>query len=131
EDVELQFWLALAFLAVCMVNIVCLLLAKFLRRSNEISVRRALGARQRDVFLQLCVEAALVGAAGGILGLALAQLGLWSVRHRPEEYAHMAQMDSSMLLGTFLLAVLASVGAGLLPAWRACRVPPAALLKSQ
>ena len=131
EDVELQFWLALAFLAVCIVNVVCLLLAKFLRRSNEISVRRALGARQRDIFLQLCVEAALIGLTGGILGLALAQLGLWSVRQRSVGYAHMAQMDPSMLLGTFLLAVLASVGAGILPAWRACHVPPATLLKSQ
>jgi putative ABC transport system permease protein len=39
-------------------------------------------------------------------------------------------MDASMLLGTLVLAVLASVLAGLLPAWRACRVPPALQLKS-
>ena len=130
NDVRLQLWLALGFLFVCMTNIVALLLAKFLRRSGEISVRRALGARRRDIFLQLGVESVLIGVAGGLLGLAVAELGLWSVRHRPDDYAQLAQMDVPMLLGTLALAVAVSVLAGLLPAWRACRVLPALQLKS-
>jgi putative ABC transport system permease protein len=129
-DVRLQLWLALGFLLVCMTNIVALLLAKFLRRSNEISVRRALGARRSDIFMQLGIESALIGLAGGGLGLIIAQIGLWSVRRRPDDYAHLAQMDMPMLFGTFVLAVFASVVAGLLPAWRACRVPPALQLKT-
>ena len=129
-DVSLQLWLALGFLLVCMTNIVALLLAKFLRRSGEISVRRALGARRRDIFLQLGVESAVIGVAGGVLGLLIAQLGLWSVRHRPDDYAQLAQMDPAMLLGTVALAIVASVLAGLLPAWRACRVTPALQLKT-
>jgi len=129
-DVRLQLWLALGFLFVCIVNIMALLLAKFLRRSGEISVRRALGARRRDIFLQLGIESAMVGVAGGLSGLLIAQLGLWSVRHRPDDYAQLAQMDTSMLLGTFALAVAASLLAGLLPTWRACRVPPALQLKA-
>jgi putative ABC transport system permease protein len=40
-------------------------------------------------------------------------------------------MDASMLFGTFVLALVASVIAGLLPAWRACRIPPALQLKTQ
>lgn len=131
NDVHLQLWLALGFLFVCMLNIVALLLAKFLRRGGEISVRRALGARRLDIFVQLGIESALIGVAGGVLGLVVAQLGLWSVRHSPDDYARLAQMDSSMLAGTFALAVLASVLAGLLPAWRACHVTPALQLKAQ
>jgi putative ABC transport system permease protein len=130
-DLDLQLWLALGFLGVCMVNIVGLLLAKFLRRSGEISVRRALGARRRDIFLQLGIESMVVGLAGGMLGVALAELGLWSIRQRPDGYAQLAQMDISMLLGTFVLSVMASVFAGLLPAWRACNVTPALQLKTQ
>lgn len=129
-DVRLQLWLALGFLFVCMVNIIALLLAKFLRRSGEISVRRAMGARKRDIFVQFGVESALIGTAGGLLGLLIAQLGLWSVRQRPDDYAHLAQMDVPMLLATLALAVVASIAAGLLPAWRACRVPPALQLKT-
>jgi putative ABC transport system permease protein len=131
DDLHLQLWLALGFLGVCMVNIVGLLLAKFLRRSGEISVRRALGARRRDIFLQLGIESSVIGLAGGVLGLAIAQIGLWSVRQRPDGYAHLAQMDIAMLLGTFMLAVIASLLAGLLPAWRACNVAPALQLKTQ
>jgi putative ABC transport system permease protein len=131
DDVRLQLWLALGFLGVCMVNIMGLLLAKFMRRSGEVSVRRALGARRRDIFLQFGIESAVIGVAGGMLGLGLAQLGLWSVRQRPDDYAKLAQMDVSMLLGTLALAVFASVLAGMLPAWRACRITPALQLKTQ
>ena len=129
-DVKMQLWLALGFLFVCMINIVALLLAKFLRRSGEIGVRRALGARKRDVFVQLGTESALIGVAGGVLGLVVAQLGLWSVRQQPDDYAQLAQMDMPMLLGTMALAMIVSVLAGLLPAWRACRVPSALQLKT-
>lgn len=130
-DLRLQVWLALGFLGVCMTNIVALLLAKFLRRGGEISVRRALGARRRDVFVQFGVEAGVIGLAGGALGLAIAELGLWSVRRQPDGYAHLAHMDGAMLLGTFLLALIASLLAGLLPAWRACGIAPALQLKTQ
>ena len=130
DDVRLQMWLALGFLGVAMLNIVALLLAKFLRRSGEISVRRAMGARKRDIFVQFGIESALVGVAGGLLGLGIAQFGLWSIRQRPDDYAHLASMDPSMLIGTVLLAIIASVLAGMLPAWRACRVPPALQLKT-
>lgn len=131
DDLRLQLSLSLGFLAVCMLNVVGLLLATFLRRGGEISVRRALGARRRDIFLQLGIESSVIGLAGGVLGLAVAGLGLWSVRLRPDGYAQLAQMDITMLLGTFVLAVIASVLAGLLPAWRACHIAPALQLKTQ
>jgi putative ABC transport system permease protein len=130
DDVRLQSWLALAFLLVCLVNIVALLLAKFLRRSSEIGVRRALGARKIDIFLQLGVESALIGVLGGALGLVVAQIGLWSVRQRPDAYARVAQMDVRMLLLTVAIAIVAAVLAGLLPAWRASRVSPAIQIKA-
>ncbi|MGN7916822.1 ABC transporter permease [Lysobacter antibioticus] len=130
-DVRLQTWLAFGFLLVCLLNTVGLLLAKFLRRSSEIGVRRALGATRTAIFAQCLVEAGTVGLAGGLLGLLLAQLGLWAVRQQPVSYAALARLDPTMLLVTFLLAVVASVLAGLLPAWRACQVTPAIQLKSQ
>jgi putative ABC transport system permease protein len=130
-DVRLQLWLAFGFLLVCLLNTVGLLLAKFLRRSSEIGVRRALGASRRAIFAQCLVEAGTIGLAGGVLGLGLALLGLWAVRQQPNSYNQLAHLDVSMLLATFVIAIVASLLAGILPAWRACEVAPAIQLKSQ
>ncbi len=129
-DVRLQVWLAFGFLGVCLLNTVGLLLAKCLRRAPEIGVRRALGASRRAIFLQFLVEAGLIGLAGGVVGLLLALLGLWAVRHNGEAFAPLVGLDLPMLASTFGLALLASLAAGLLPAWRACQVTPALQLKS-
>ena len=131
RDVMMQLWLGFGFLLVCLLNTVGLLLAKFLRRSGEIGVRRALGATRIDIFRQCLVEAGTIGLAGGILGLGLSLLGLWAVRQQPSSYAELALFDTTMLLTTFAAAIVASLLAGLLPAWRAMQVTPAIQLKSQ
>jgi putative ABC transport system permease protein len=131
NDVRMQVWLAFGFLLVCLLNTVGLLLAKFMRRSSEIGVRRALGASRRAIFAQCLVEAGTVGLAGGILGLGLAQLGLWGIRQQPTGFSDLIHLDIPMLATTFALAIAASVLAGLLPAWHACQVAPAIQLKSQ
>lgn len=131
HDVGLQLWLSFGFLLVCLVNTVGLQLAKALRRSGEIGVRRALGAPRRQIFLQFLIEAGSLGLAGGVLGLGLTGLGIWAVRHGSSEYASTVHLDLPMLLTTLTLAVLASLVAGLLPAWRACQVQPALQLKTQ
>ena len=130
SDVRLQMWLALGFLGICLLNTVGLLLAKFLRRSSELGVRRALGASRRAIFMQCLVEAGVVGLAGGVAGLALACLGVLLVRHQPTDYGAFIHMDLRMLLTTFVLALLSSLLAGLLPAWRAMSVAPGTALKS-
>jgi putative ABC transport system permease protein len=94
-------------------------------------VRRALGASRRAIFAQYLVEAGAVGFAGGIAGHGLSLLGLWAVRQQPASYAELAHIDLGMLLLTFVLAVVASILAGLLPAWSAMQVAPAVQLKSQ
>jgi putative ABC transport system permease protein len=131
SDTRLQAWLAFGFLVVCLVNTVGLMLAKFMRRAGELGVRRALGASRRALFSQLLMESGVVGLVGGMLGLVLALLGLWLVRQQPSDYAKLAYMDSTMLLMTFAIAVVATMLAGLLPAWRACHIAPALQLKAQ
>ena len=131
SDVRLQVWLAFGFLAVCLLNTVGLLLAKFLRRSGEIGVRRALGASRRAIFTQCLVEAGIVGLAGGVLGLGLAMLGLWAVRQQPVGYADLAHLDP-MMLADHLRARHPRQPARR-PAARLarCQVTPAVQLKSQ
>ena len=118
DDVRLQAGLAFGFLLICVVNTVGLLLAKCLRRSREIGVRRALGASRTAIFAQFMVEAGMIGLAGGVLGLVFAELGLWTIRHQPAQYASLAHLDLAMFIFTFVVALVASLVAGILPAWR-------------
>jgi len=131
NDNKLSAWLAFGFLALCLVNTVGLLLAKFSIRAAEIGVRRALGASRREIFRQFLIETGVVGLAGGVLGLLLAFGALALIGMQGKEVAAMAHMDWQMLGLTFVLSVAAALLAGLLPTWRACQVTPAIQLKSQ
>ena len=122
ESLRISSLLAFGFLAVCLVNAVGLLLAKFRSRGRELDIRRAVGASRRQVFCQCLMEAALVGMAGAIPGLLLAALGLTVERALVrEDYAVFTHFDAAAALLTVALAVLAALCAGVYPAWRASR----------
>ncbi|WP_299073156.1 ABC transporter permease [uncultured Paraglaciecola sp.] len=131
EENRILVGLSFMFLVVCLANILGLLLGKFLRRAPEVGVRRALGASKRNIFMQHLVEVSLLGFMGGILGIGLAQLGLWGVRSTYSYYSDLATMDLSMLLAAPVIAISACVVAGLYPAWLVCRTTPALYLKTQ
>lgn len=130
-----------ALLSVCMINSVALLLAKFLRQTREIGVRRALGASRAAIFIQHLLESTWIGLLGGVLGLVLTLTGLKILRHaftqQPTKGLSASTFDSlfvpdlQVLMLTMLAAVLASLAAGLYPAWRVCHVPVASHLKTQ
>ncbi|MBB3122350.1 ABC transporter permease [Pseudoduganella violacea] len=131
NDSRVSVWLAFGFLLLCLVNTIGLLLAKFSVRAAEVGVRRALGASRREIFHQFLIESAVVGLAGGVLGLLLSLGALTLIGQSSDQLKVVAHMDWSMLLTTFAMAVGAAILAGLLPTWRACLVTPALQLKSQ
>ncbi|WP_243050733.1 ABC transporter permease [Dyella sp. RRB7] len=123
--------LSVGFLVICLVNTIGLLLAKFMRRAPEIGVRRALGASRADIYGQFLVEAAMVGVAGGVLGLLLTGLGMLGVGMVFEpQIARLAHLDLSLVALTLLVAIVATVLAAFYPTWRAAQVQPAWQLKS-
>lgn len=131
EDNRVLVGLSFMFLTVCLANILGLLLGKFLRRAPEVGVRRALGASKRQIFLQHLVEVSVLGLLGGLLGIGIAQLGLWGVRQTYSYYSALATMDLTMLLAAPSIAIGACIIAGLYPAWLVCRTTPAIYLKTQ
>jgi putative ABC transport system permease protein len=130
-DTRVSFLVALGLLIVCLVNTVGLLLAKFLRRSGEIGVRRALGAPRTAIYGQFLTESAVIGVAGGVLGLLLTGAGVLGIRLVLQpRLAALAQVNGGLLITTLAVAVLCTVLAGLYPCFRAARVQPAWQLKS-
>lgn len=132
EDAQIMMWLSFMFLLVCLLNTIGLQLAKFSAKSAEIGLRRAVGATKGDLFIQYTIETAAVGIAGGVLGLALALLGLVGIRQLYGDVLNdLANLDATMIGLALTLSLLASICAGLYPTWRACNIAPASQLKSQ
>lgn len=138
NDDRVLVGLAFAFLAVCLLNTVGLLLAKFLNGASITGVRRALGASRRQVFYQHLVEVGLVSTIGALLGLALGALLLAGLRvlysFDPTDAGGtqaLAHVDVTSVVTALLLAFFATIAAGLYPAWRIGRIPPASYLKAQ
>jgi putative ABC transport system permease protein len=136
--------MSFAFLGVCVINTVGLLLARFLNQAPITGVRRALGASRRQIFNQHLVEVALIATSGALLGLGLAALGLAALRAMIDTvgtgglgidvlggYRSLARFDTVAVFWAIALAVLATLAAGLYPAWRVGSIPPARHLKSQ
>jgi|SRR5687767_3154130 putative ABC transport system permease protein len=138
NDDRVLVGLAFAFLAVCLLNTVGLLLAKFLNHAPITGVRRALGASRKQIFLQHLVEVGVISSIGAMLGLALGGLLLLGIRalytFDPTESAGtqaIAQVDVTSVITALALAFFATIAAGLYPAWRIGRIPPASYLKAQ
>jgi len=131
DESRILLMVSFGFLFVCLVNAVGLMLAKFMGRSAETGVRRALGANRRAVFMQCMVETGVIGLAGGLLGLALTGLGLIGVRAvLDKDMSSLTHLDLVDVVLAVLLAVVAAVLAGIYPTWRATQVQPAWQLKA-
>jgi len=138
NDDRVLVGLAFAFLAVCLLNTVGLLLAKFLNGAPITGIRRALGASRRQVFYQHLVEVGVVSSIGALLGLALGALLLMGLRALYTIDADdlggtqaLAHVDVTSVVTALALAFFATIAAGLYPAWRIGRIPPATYLKAQ
>lgn len=134
DTVNVLLSLAVLFLIVCLLNTIGLLLAKVIRRTSDISLRRALGASKSALFTQYIVEAGMIGVAGGLAGIGMTWLGLRGLENVFSEYdfiAYLVTMDWSMVLGAVLLAIVSALAAALYPTWRACSLSPASTLRIQ
>ena len=107
------------------IGIMNIMLASVLERTREIGVRRAVGARRRDIKLQFLVESFAISVAGGILGIAV---GI-AIAHGVALYADWRTVVTlpSVALAT-LVSVAVGVASGFYPATRASEIDPAEAL---
>ena len=134
EMVPVLLSLSILFLVVCLLNTIGLLLAKVIRRRNDISLRRALGASRAELFRQYIVEAGIIGVAGGLAGIGMTWLGLRGIENVFSAFdfiSYLVTMDWQMVGLAVLLAIVSALAAALYPTWRACSVSPATTLRIQ
>lgn len=128
------------FFAVCLINAIGILLAKFTSKSREVSLRRALGAKKKTIMQQHLLEVVIIGLLGGALGIFLSYFGLLGMRSiavyaqdysiSAAEIAHAYQLDFKMILSAFGIAIGSTILVGLYPIWRICNGTPAQQLKA-
>ena len=131
NDSKVLVGLSFLFLAVCLLSTIALTLTKFVGKKAETSLRRALGASRRTIFNQQIVEVGLIGLTGGLIGLSLAAVGLIGIEYLYEAPGGLVKMDWVMVITAVGIAIASSMVAGLYPAWRVCKIPPATQLKTQ
>ena len=116
-------------------NVATLMLVRFVARRREIAIRQSLGANRIQLMRQMVLEGLFLSIGGGILAVLLT---MWSsktmARFIPPSSSPIAingYLDARVILAMMLLAVLASIFCGAMPAWRSCGVSPAEVLKDE
>jgi putative ABC transport system permease protein len=115
------------------IGIMNIMLATVTERTREIGIRRALGAKRRDIILQFLIEAVvqttlggLVGAASGLsIAWAAPRVAAWFAANLP------AKVNVPSIFVSMAVAVIVGVAFGLYPAFRASRLDPIEALRHE
>jgi putative ABC transport system permease protein len=111
------------------IGVMNIMLVSVLERTREIGIRKALGAQERDIWIQFLIEAALLSFTGGLIGIGSGWGIAAAVGHFVEELTPLVTADA------IILAVSVSVGIGLFfgfyPAFQASRLNPIDALRAE
>jgi putative ABC transport system permease protein len=114
------------------IGIMNIMLVSVTERTREIGIRKAIGAKRRDILLQFLIEAAALSLTGGLVGLGLAVLGASLMGNIQLGTTSVTPVISA---GIVFIALGVSIGTGLVsgtyPAFRAARLDPIESLRHE
>ncbi len=110
------------------IGVMNIMLVSVLERTREIGIRKALGARERDIWGQFLIEAGFLALSGGIIGIVVGWVASYVI-------SSVGQMTTLVSADIVILAVSVSIGIGLFfgfyPAWNASRLNPIEALRAE
>ena len=133
EATERMFNLVLAVIAsisllVGGIGIMNVMLATVTERTREIGIRRALGAKKKHIVQQFLVEAGVLSALGGLVGVGLGVLVPYGIE---EWFAQKTDIQPPHVVLAFGISAAVGVVFGLYPAWRAANMDPVEALRHE
>jgi putative ABC transport system permease protein len=108
------------------IGIMNIMFVSVAERTREIGVRKAIGAKRRNILLQFLIEAASICLLGGLTGVAIAY-GLTLVASQ----VFPVRLSLPVTTIAILVSLLTGVVSGFLPAWRAARMDPVEALRNE
>ncbi len=110
------------------IGIMNIMLASVTERTREIGIRRALGAKRRDIIIQFLIETVLLSSCGGVIGLILGVLLPFFITY----FAGMATIIRLWALASaFGISVFIGIVFGMYPAYRASVMSPISALRRE
>jgi predicted permease len=129
---RMLFFAVVVVLLIACANLAGLLLVRAIRRQREIAVRLAIGAPATTLLRQMMLESTILSVTGGLLGIALAALGLATGRRfipQTIPLIHEIQLNWTVVGFALLLALLTGLLCGLAPGFSALRTNVSAAMK--
>jgi len=123
--------IALVSLVVGGIGIMNIMLVSVTERTREIGVRKAIGAKRKDVLYQFLIESVTLSLAGGVIGIGTGiGVSLWMARPQDEGgFGFPMLLSPGPMIVSFCFAALVGIFFGIYPAMKASRLDPIVALR--